>query len=63
MENKKKTIYLHIGVSKTGTTSIQRFLYKNRELLKDKGILYPCPFDSKNAKFLAEEYLCIKQEN
>ncbi|MBP5160620.1 MAG: hypothetical protein ILP11_01020 [Alphaproteobacteria bacterium] len=37
----KKTIYLHIGTSKTGTTSLQFFLYKNKEVLEKKGILYP----------------------
>jgi len=30
----KKTIYLHIGTHKTGTTSLQNFLYKNAKLLK-----------------------------
>ncbi|HEC1770809.1 TPA: hypothetical protein R1738_001409, partial [Campylobacter lari] len=31
------TCYLHIGTPKTGTTSIQSFLYKNKELLNNKG--------------------------
>ena len=51
----KKTIYLHIGISKTGTTSIQRFLYKNQETLKTKGLLYPCPFNIGSVKFNKEE--------
>jgi hypothetical protein len=34
-------LYLHIGTEKTGTTSIQRFLKANRELLGRNGILYP----------------------
>ena len=34
-------IVLHIGLRKTGTTSIQKFLHANRELLLEKGILYP----------------------
>lgn len=34
-------LYLHIGTEKTGTTSIQRFLKANRELLGRHGILYP----------------------
>lgn len=45
------TIYLHIGLPKTGTSSIQTFLLDNREILLDKGFLYPlagrpetCPF-------------------
>lgn len=37
----KKTIYLHIGMPKTGTSSIQRFLYENRVALEKKGVLYP----------------------
>lgn len=35
------TIYLHIGTPKTGTTSLQKFLFDNREKLLDKGYLYP----------------------
>jgi ectoine hydroxylase-related dioxygenase (phytanoyl-CoA dioxygenase family) len=34
----KKQVYFHVGVGKTGTTSIQDYLYKNRNLLE---ILYP----------------------
>src|SRR6056297_3417471 len=46
-ENKKtantKTIILHVGVTKTGSTSIQKTLFdeKNRELLAKKGYLFP----------------------
>jgi hypothetical protein len=36
-----KTIYLHIGCEKTGTTSIQHFLASNRQALKAQGIAYP----------------------
>jgi hypothetical protein len=36
-----KTIYLHIGTHKTGTTSIQHFLASNRVLLQDVGVSYP----------------------
>ncbi len=36
-----KKCFIHIGTHKTGTTSIQSFLYKNSELLKQKGIFYP----------------------
>ncbi len=35
------TCYLHIGMHKTGTTSIQHFLFTNRELLKKQDFLYP----------------------
>lgn len=36
-----KTIYLHVGANKAGTTSIQRFLSKNSDWLAQKGVLYP----------------------
>ena len=35
------TIYLHIGMQKTGTTSLQRTMAEKREELKSHGILYP----------------------
>lgn len=35
------SILLHIGSHKTGTTSIQRFLGRNREALRHQGIWYP----------------------
>ena len=38
---KTKTIYIHIGTPKTGTTAIQRFLTQNSTILAQKGILYP----------------------
>lgn len=36
-----KTLYIHIGTPKTGTTSIQNFCGLNREKLKGQGVLYP----------------------
>jgi hypothetical protein len=36
-----KTIYMHIGAPKTGTTSIQRYAFDNREALAVRGIWYP----------------------
>lgn len=36
-----KTLYLHIGTSKTATTAIQRFFADNRDLLASKGFVYP----------------------
>lgn len=45
----EKTLYLHIGTPKTGTTSIQHFCYNNREVLLQKGYLYPgFPFSYAN---------------
>jgi hypothetical protein len=34
-------LVLHIGCDKTGTTSIQQFLRRNRAALRDQGCLYP----------------------
>ena len=45
----KSTVYLHIGTPKTGSTSIQNFLYDNRDLLVEKGVFYPdMGFDYRN---------------
>ncbi|MEL4896014.1 hypothetical protein [Crocosphaera sp. Alani8] len=33
--------FLHIGTEKTGTTTIQNFLVKNREKLLSRSYLYP----------------------
>lgn len=35
------TLYLHIGTMKTGTSSIQDFLFVNRDILLKQGFLYP----------------------
>jgi len=37
----RKKLYVHIGMYKTGTTSIQYFLTANTQTLYDLGILYP----------------------
>lgn len=37
----KRTIYLHIGMEKTGTTSLQRYFVRNREELLRQKMLYP----------------------
>lgn len=36
-----KTLYLHIGSPKTGTSSIQSFCCENRDVLMEKGYCYP----------------------
>ncbi len=38
---KKKRLYIHIGTHKTGTTSLQNFLFANRKKLADAGVSYP----------------------
>jgi hypothetical protein len=43
-----KKIILHIGCEKTGSTSIQHFLYDNRDSLLEKNILYPLSLGKKN---------------
>ncbi|WP_261780755.1 hypothetical protein [Campylobacter jejuni] len=47
-----KTAYIHIGTPKTGTTSIQKFLTLNREILKQNGYYYPNAFDEKEYWYL-----------
>ena len=42
---------IHIGLSKTGTTTIQSFLGKNRELLKRQGFFYPISLGQKCAHY------------
>jgi hypothetical protein len=37
----QKTIYIHIGTHKTGTSAIQDFLSLNKKVLKKKGYLFP----------------------
>lgn len=44
MTEKKKikpTVYIHMGMMKTGTTSIQKFCYTNNTQLEKHGIFYP----------------------
>lgn len=46
-------VYLHIGQEKTGTTSIQEFLYANTAQLAEAGIFVPQSLGYKNHKALA----------
>lgn len=48
-----KCLYLHIGLEKTGTTSIQEFLHINRAALEGAGIWLPGTLGHKNHKLLA----------
>lgn len=36
-----KTLFMHVGVAKTGTTYLQRILWANRDVLRAAGLLYP----------------------
>lgn len=49
----KPTAVLHIGVEKTGTTTIQEFLHLNRKLLAEQGIWLPGFMNSRNHRQLA----------
>lgn len=35
------TVFMHVGVAKTGTTYLQRILWANRDALRGAGLLYP----------------------
>ena len=50
---------IHAGMEKTGTTSLQKFLYDNRDaLLKELGVLYPLSYISGRAHyFYSSSYL------
>ncbi|MFC7339919.1 hypothetical protein [Saccharopolyspora griseoalba] len=41
MTDRTKRVYLHLGSPKTGTTYLQDVLWRNRESLKQQGVLYP----------------------
>lgn len=41
LKTMKKTLFLHIGYHKTGTTSIQNFFWNNRFAFREEGLLYP----------------------
>ncbi|WP_243547212.1 hypothetical protein [Pseudodesulfovibrio tunisiensis] len=36
----KKQVYIHIGMPKTGSTSIQHYIYLNREKMARRGVFY-----------------------
>ncbi|MEH2367578.1 hypothetical protein [Nostoc sp.] len=50
------TIYLHIGMPKTGTTCLQKALFKNRDKLLENGYLYPMSGIRHNAKQIEDRY-------
>jgi hypothetical protein len=50
-----KKIFVHIGMHKTGSTSIQDMMYRNISLLKKHGISYPS-LHSNHGRFLTEMF-------
>jgi hypothetical protein len=42
-EDEMFDVLIHIGLHKTGTSSIQRFLQENRQTLFAEGLIYDCP--------------------
>ena len=51
-----KTLYIHIGIRKTGTTALQDFFHLNREVLKKHGVSYPeMPFRDYRSSVLYEK--------
>lgn len=47
-----RTLYLHLGHSKTGSSYLQSIFWKNRECLKVKNIDYP--LDEHSLKYLED---------
>lgn len=61
VKNDKKLIILHVGLHKTGTTSIQETLYYNNHLLEKKGFFYPKCWPA-NHSFPLYSSFCDKPE-
>lgn len=56
-------LYLHIGQQKTGSTTLQYFLQKNREQLAKKKILYPKAFGNLKHFRLLKNNTVLKKPN
>ena len=46
--NTRPELLVHIGTAKTGTTTVQEYLYLNRARLEEYGVLYPTSLGHKN---------------
>ncbi len=60
MRARRKTIYFHIGLERTGTTSLQHYCTRNVKRLLREGVLYPTrstAFAHNNHAALAASYL------
>jgi len=53
-------LVLHIGTEKTGTTSFQRFCYRNREALLHQGIFYPDQLGNESHRFISMYALSLE---
>jgi len=60
--SQKPALVLHIGTEKTGTTTIQEFLYLNRQLLKDQGIAYPDSIGKRNHMQLVMAQMTVQRK-
>ena len=56
-----KRLFIHIGTHKTGTSVIQKFLFQNRDALKEKGFLYPYPGHKPSHHAMASEFRPLKR--
>lgn len=56
----KKTVYLHVGSPKTGTTSIQKFLARNTASLAERGFFVPPQIEDENGAHHALPLSLIK---
>lgn len=63
MGDKKKTIYIHIGTPKTGTTSIQEYLTRNADRLYQDGYLVPKTSRRHSSNHTLLTNYCINKEN
>ena len=46
-------LLLHIGTEKTGTTTLQRWFDRNRQVLREKGVWYPISLGASNHRHLS----------
>ncbi len=57
------TLYLHIGMPKTGTTAVQGFFETNQEVLKQYGISYPIMEQRETGGYKNGHFLSIRDYN
>lgn len=55
-QDSARTVTLHIGRHKTGTSSIQSTLAANYDLLRSRGVLYPASLPENNSSFFARAF-------